>query len=346
MGYICHGFVVQAMFFVVSLQCSVNMANKTSNVTYTNTNYSNTSSYTSNTVNMHELFLAIVDKCNDEYSYVRLPLGIVTFVLGFPANVALLWLLVRGEKALSPSEILGLNLGVLNVIFCISLPFDVYISANYIRTGDLLTITEAISILNLIGCPLLLTSMCVERYLAAAHAVLYMKLGNNWEYRVVCSALIWIVTLGIAVITYQQRLPKLAMYLSITLDAFLLIMLVCLTGIVHVLRKKGPGEGQTGRRGGSSVKSRALKNALLILVPSVVVYGPLLAIAPYMFTLKDMNEEVSHTRCLILNLMNTIPSLGTCIGPVFYMSRAKQLGCCKKNAEKEQTTTQDLQQPK
>ncbi|KAK2894638.1 hypothetical protein Q8A67_011867 [Cirrhinus molitorella] len=229
---------------------------------------------------MHELFLSIVDKCNDlDYSYVRLPIESLTFVLGFPSNVALLWLLLRGEKALSPSDVLGLNLAVLNIIFCISLPLDVYVSVSK-RAGDLLTVSEAISILNLIGCPLLLTSMCVERYLAAAHAVLYMKLGNNWEYRVVCSALIWIVTLGISVITFQQRLPKLAMYLSITLDAFLLIMLACLTGIVHVLRQKGPGEGQTGGRGGSTIKGRALKNALLILVPSAVIYGPLLATAP------------------------------------------------------------------
>ncbi|KAL1256929.1 hypothetical protein QQF64_012474 [Cirrhinus molitorella] len=295
---------------------------------------------------MHELFLSIVDKCNDlDYSYVRLPIESLTFVLGFPSNVALLWLLLRGEKALSPSDVLGLNLAVLNIIFCISLPLDVYVSVSK-RAGDLLTVSEAISILNLIGCPLLLTSMCVERYLAAAHAVLYMKLGNNWEYRVVCSALIWIVTLGISVITFQQRLPKLAMYLSITLDAFLLIMLACLTGIVHVLRQKGPGEGQTGGRGGSTIKGRALKNALLILVPSAVIYGPLLATAPYMFTLKDGDEAFSHERCLILNLMNIFPSLGTCIGPVFYMSRAKQLACCQKNAEKEQTTTQDLQNPK
>ncbi len=325
------------MFFVVSLQCSVNMAYMTSNG----------NNYTSDaTSDMYLLFLTILDKCNDEdYSYIHLPLQIVTFVVGFPTNVALLWMLVKGEKGLSPSEVLGLNLTVLNIIFCISLPFDMYISMTE-RAGQLLAVSEAISILNLIGCPLFLTSMCVERYLAAAHAVLYMKLGNKWEHRVVCLAIIWIVTLGIAVITYQERLPKLAMYLSITIDAFLLVMLACLTGIVQVLRKKGPGEDQAGGRGGSSVKKRALKNALLILIPSAVIYGPLLAIAPYMFTLKDGAEEISHTNCLILNLMHTFPSLGTCIGPVFYLSRAKQLACCKKNAEKEQTTTQDLQHPK
>lgn len=313
------------------------MTNSISNETNTHTIYSNTS-------NILSLFLTIVDKCNEkDYSCVRLPLEILTLVVGLPTNLALLWLLVRGEKALSPSEVSGLNLAVLNILYCVSLPLFMHNSLSQ-PTGTLLIVSEAISILNIIGCPLLLTSMCVERYLAAAHAVLYMKLGSKWEHRVFCSAVIWILTLGIAMITYQERLPKIALYLSIMLDVVLLIMLACLMGLVCALSKKGPGEGQTGGKGGSSIKNRALKNTLLILIPTAVIYAPLLAIAPYVLALKDI--EVSDSDCLILNLMNAFPSLGACIGPVFYMSRAKQLPCWKKTAEKEQTTTQEQQHPK
>lgn len=316
------------------------MTNNISNETNTHTIYSNAS-------NFPLLFLNIVDKCNEkDYSSVRLPLEILTLVVGLPTNLALLWLLVRGEKALSPSEVSGLNLAVLNILYCVSLPLYVYLSLSQ-PTGMLLIVSEAISVFNIIGCPLFLTSMCVERYLAAAHAVLYMKLGSKWEHRVFCSAVIWILTLGIALIAYQERLPKIALYLSIILDVFLLIMLACLMGIVCALSKKGPGEaGQTGGRGGSPIKNRALKNTLLILIPTAVIYAPLLAIAPYVLTLKDGDKEVSDSHCLILNLINAFPSLGACIGPVFYMSRAKQLPCWKKIAEKEQTTTQEQQHPK
>ncbi|KAK7152010.1 hypothetical protein R3I94_008370 [Phoxinus phoxinus] len=315
------------------------MTNSISNETNTHTIYSNTS-------NFPLLLLAIVDMCNEkDYSCVRLPLEIFTLVVGLPTNLALLWLLVRGEKALSPSEVSGLNLAVLNILYCVSLPLYVYISLSQ-ATETLLLVSEAISVLNIIGCPLLLTSMCVERYMAAAHAVLYMKLGSKWEHRVFCSAVIWILTLGMALITYQERLPKIALYLSIVLDVCLLIMLACLIGIVCALSKKGPCEGQTGGRGGSPIKNRALKNTLLILIPTAVIYAPLLAIAPYVLTLKDGDKEVSDSHCLFLNLMNAFPSLGACIGPVFYMSRAKQLPCWKKMAEKEQTTTQEQQHPK
>ncbi|XP_067275542.1 lysophosphatidic acid receptor 5-like [Pseudorasbora parva] len=316
------------------------MANITSNETNTQTIYSNISSS-----HFLLLFLAIVDKCNEnDFSCVRLPVEILTLLIGIPANVALLWLMLRGGKALSPSEVLGLNLAVLNILFCGSLPLDMYISLSG-RTGTLLLVTEALSILNIIGCPILLTSMCVERYLAVAHAVLYIELGSKWEYRAVWMALIWILTLVIAVITYQERLPKIVLYLSLILDVFFLIMLACLMGIVCVLRKKGPGEGQTGGRGGSTIKNEALKNTLLILIPTAVIYAPLLAITPYVLTLKD-DDEISDSHCLVLNLMHTVPGLGACIGPVFYKSRARQLLCWKKNAEKGQTTLQEQHHPK
>ncbi|XP_068075454.1 P2Y purinoceptor 4-like [Danio rerio] len=309
------------------------MANSTSNETQAATIYSNISSQTTN---IQLSLQSIADDCNQEaFSCVRLPLEISTIVMGLPTNVALLWLLMRGEKALSPFDVLGLNLAILNIIYCLGLPLDVYITLTK-SPGELLPASESLYILNTIGCPLLLTSMCVERYMATAHAVFYMKYGSKREYRAVCSALVWIITLGVAVITYLERLPELALILSIILEIFLLVMAACLIGIVRALRKKGPGEGQ---KSGSWVKKRALKNTLTMLVLTAVIYGPVLGLFPYILTVSKNHKEATYELCLILNIFHTIPSLGVCIGPVFYVSRAKELACWKKKAEHEQTTT-------
>lgn len=314
-----------------------------STINQTNTNISNSNQ----TTHWSVIFLMIVDICNsNDASYIRVPFETITFLLGFPANVALLWLLMRGNKALSPSEVLGLNLACLNIIFCLSLPADVYLSIGQ-RTGLLLLITEAISVLNIFGCPLLLTSMCVERYMAAGHAVLYMKLASKWEYRVFSSVLIWVLTLGIAGLTSHQRLPQLVLYLSLILDVFLLIMLGSLIGIVKELCKKGPGAGQSGAGGGSSMKMRALQNTLLVLFPSLIIYGPLLVIGPYIMTLTEEHTKITSSDCDVMHLLNVYPNLGTCIGPLFYISRLRELLCRKKDDEKEQSTTQEIvQQPK
>lgn len=316
------------------------------NETNINTNTSHSNSNSNHTTHWSAIFLMIVDICNsNNASYIRLPIEIITFLLGFPSNLVLLWLLMRGSKALSPSEVLGLNLACLNIIFCLSLPADVYLSTG-VRSGLLLLITEAISVLNIYGCPLLLTSMCVERYLAAAHAVIYMKLASKWEYRAVCSILIWMSTLAIVGLTSHQRLPQLTVYLSMILDAFLLVMLACLIGIVLELRKKGPGAGQNGAGGSSSMKMRALQNTLLVLFPSVIIYGPLLGLAPYIMTLTEDHVKVTSADCNVMHLLHVYPSLGTCIGPMFYISRVRQLLCKKKNDGKEQSSAQETQQAK
>lgn len=49
------------------------------------------------------------------------------------------------------------------------------------------------AMINLIGCPLLLTGMCVERYLAVVKPVLYLK-SRNREHRMALSLAVWFIT--------------------------------------------------------------------------------------------------------------------------------------------------------
>lgn len=67
-------------------------------------------------------------------------------------------------------------------------------------TGTLDDAKDFISMVNLIGCPLLLTCMCVERYLAVVKPVLYLRL-RRWEYRMAVSAVVWVITLIFSVTT-------------------------------------------------------------------------------------------------------------------------------------------------
>lgn len=59
---------------------------------------------------------------------------------------------------------------------------------------------ESLDMFNLIGCPLLLSCMCIERYLAVVRPVLYLKL-RKLEYRVGVSAVVWVITLSFCVAT-------------------------------------------------------------------------------------------------------------------------------------------------
>lgn len=65
---------------------------------------------------------------------------------------------------------------------------------------DINVTNDVFSMFNLIGCPLLLACMCIERYLAAAKPMVYLKV-KRWEYRIAVSAVVWLITLSFCLVT-------------------------------------------------------------------------------------------------------------------------------------------------
>lgn len=252
-------------------------------------------------------------------------LGVKIFILvtSFPANAGLMWMLLNRKRAMTPSEVLGLNVSVMDILYCLCLPLDIYTSLHEI-SDTAHSVREALFVLNIFGCPVLLTFMCLERCMAAARPVAYIRLGR-WEYRAVLCACTWILTLTVGLMGYFLGLITMTLPLSVTISLLFLVMLLCLLGIVWVLVQSGPGEGS-----GTSVplKRRALKNVLAVMVPAAVAYSPLVAVIPYMalITLKKSNT-ISPEQCDILHLLFLFPNFGLFIGPMFYLSRLRQVTC-------------------
>lgn len=248
---------------------------------------------------------------------------IFILVTSFPANAGLMWMLLNRRRAMTPSEVLGLNISIMDVLYCLCLPLDIY-TALHETSETTQSVHEALFALNIFGCPLLLTFMCLERYLAAARPVAFIRLGR-WEYRVVLCACAWILTLAVGLLGYFVGVFSMALPLSVTISALFLVMVLCLLGIVSVLRKSGPGEGS-----GTSapLKRRALKNILAVMVPSAVSYSPLVALVPYMAVITSTQAEtMSPPQCRILQLLLLFPNFGLFIGPMFYLSRLRQVTC-------------------
>ncbi|XP_062860408.1 G-protein coupled receptor 183-like [Trichomycterus rosablanca] len=266
---------------------------------------------------------------------------VMVFLFALPANANMLFLFLKNRKTLSPSEVLGLNIALLGVLFCLGLPLDMYISVKG-RVGILVRIANTCAILIYTGCPLLLTSMCLERYVAVSHPVLFMKLGR-WEYRAACSAIIWILTGLMATFTFIFTIANMAVFLSIIMNVLFLIMVGCLLGILRVLRKKGPGDAKSGEQNDSPQKKRALKNIVIVLVPSTIVYFPVMGLAPYLLIVQELVRKTTFIKfCPPLYTFAAMPYFGVCIGPLFYIARVRQMLCIRKNqARDKQSTTID-----
>ncbi|XP_062860405.1 P2Y purinoceptor 4-like [Trichomycterus rosablanca] len=303
-----------------------------SQTTYFQSNFSSTSSPLTS---LAEILIA----CNKRAT-TSLDLIPQVMVLSFalPTNANMLFLFLKNRKTLSPSEVLGLNLALLGVLFCLTLPLDIYITVKG-RLGILVRISNLFGVLTYTGCPLLLTSMCLERYVAVSHPVLFMRLGRS-EYRAACSAIIWIITSLMATFTFIFSLAITAVYLSIIINVLFLIMVACLLGILRVLCKKGPGDAKSGEQNDSPQKKRALKNIVIVLVLSTIVYFPLMGLAPYLLIVQELVRQGTFTdHCKPLYTFAIIPYFGVCIGPLFYIARVRQMLRIRKNQARDKEST-------
>ncbi|KAG7274784.1 hypothetical protein CRUP_015771 [Coryphaenoides rupestris] len=194
------------------------------------------------------------------------------------ANAGLMWTLLSSKKPLSPSEVLALNLAVMDMVICLCLPMDIYRHLCPL-SAELTSVNDALGMLKVLGCPLLLTFMCFERYLAVARPLAYIKLGR-WEYRGAMCACAWTVTLALAICAYFLGVYSIILYLALTMLVLFLLMLLCLSG---------PGEGSANN---VPLKRRALKNILAVAVPAVMVYGPLVGMLPLVAVIKDRVTEL------------------------------------------------------
>ncbi|XP_071780820.2 uncharacterized protein LOC139931258 [Centroberyx gerrardi] len=267
---------------------------------------------------------------------------IVILIIGLLANAVLLWLFLKERKSLSASKVLGLNLVVMNLLYVLLAPVSVFSkgrshtllieNANNIQkilTSQLRVASDAISILNLIGSPLLLTCMCVERLVAVVRPVLYLRL-RRWEYRMAVSAVMWLLTLLCSLVTaFYKGLAYVLLPISVILSCLFQVMLGSLGGVVWSLWWQSPAhtydDHAPSRSHASPVtplKRRAVGNVLAVVLPAVVSYLPVVFMVPMIIVIQD-----DDSKCNLLEWSAFFPKFGLLIGPMFYLAKARQMLC-------------------
>ncbi|KAJ8017220.1 hypothetical protein DPEC_G00015540 [Dallia pectoralis] len=239
----------------------------------------------------------------------------VNFILCVPTDVYILWLIVTGAAGTLASELFTLNLAVSEILFCVfSIPMIVY--TNIQSAAFRLSFSFGYSFM-FTGRPLFQCCICVERYLAVVHPVIFLKY-KPLRYRLACCGAVWLlVLLG----------NLISMFLSQTLisDFFFLIeyliltcvMLFCCLAVLRALKQTGPGEGD--REGNKNAKMKAFRIISIISVTMFVSYCPILVIMPLSVVLDRVVWQLSYCSCFSVNV------IGGFVQPLLYLHRAGKI---------------------
>ncbi|XP_029905154.1 P2Y purinoceptor 3-like [Myripristis murdjan] len=244
----------------------------------------------------------------------------VNLLLGFPSNGFILWLMVTRAGRVNASEFFSLNLTVSELLYGLS-NICAFISVFY-NVVSVYVASAFFSVFVAMGRPLFQTCICVERYIAVVHPMLFLQL-KTLKYRVVCCAAVWLLVLG-GCIMQVLMLNNLILAQRCYIGAYLLLFsvkLFCCLSVLRALRKPGPGTGGGDKEGSDKIKMRSFKVLLIITVSTVLTYLPFIITFTLHGYISQEQFSISFGICACFAVMTGF------VHPFLYLHRTGKLPC-------------------
>ncbi|XP_051537032.1 hydroxycarboxylic acid receptor 2-like [Myxocyprinus asiaticus] len=243
----------------------------------------------------------------------------ISFLVGLPTHSYVVWLIVKGTGSGVASGFFNLNLSFCEISSCLNSLFFV-ICTVYPFLTKLALFTQGFGIT---GRPLFQCLMCVERYLAVVHPVTFLKF-KPLRYRVMCSTVAWIITLGSCLccllILVSGNINVHAWFFSLQFILFFSIQLFCLSAVLRVLKQSGPGERVREREEENHMKRRAFHLILITTLNIVIIYVPITISGFFTIMTKQYIPAIWFPALICFLLAGFVQ-------PVLYLHRAGKLSC-------------------
>ncbi len=244
----------------------------------------------------------------------------INFIFGVPTHTYILWLIITGTGSGVASDFFNLNLSVCEIGICLNSLFCVmyyctglsfFISLGWFSLGLLIT-----------GRPLFQCLICVERYLAVIHPVIFLKF-KPLRYRVICCTVAWIIIIGSCLCFMFASQFKIHIYIylySIYFLLFLSIQLFCLVAVLRALKQSGPGDRRRERKEENHMKTRAFYLILITTVTMSVIYVPFIVSGFSFILMQWFNVDLFSFGMLCFILAGFVQ-------PVLYLHRVGKISC-------------------
>ncbi len=202
-------------------------------------------------------------------SSVALCVCSINVLLGFPLHFYVIWLIVTETGIVT--DFFNLNLSVCEIANCLKCLIDLMsfcFSISY-------TLSHFLQGLGVTGRPLFQSLICVERFLAVVHPVIFLKF-RPFRYKVICCTAGWISTLGSCL--FCMFIPfNSSPYTRLFTVQFLLftfVQLFCLVAVLRTLKQSGPGEQQKEKEKENQMKRRVFIHILITTLALVFISVP------------------------------------------------------------------------
>ncbi|KAI4893899.1 hypothetical protein NFI96_013424 [Prochilodus magdalenae] len=240
---------------------------------------------------------------------------VLNLVLGFPTNLLVMWQIATRKSEGSTSDIFIFNLAVLDAYFCLMTPVDI-VNRIYLDDAGIWYFQRfAYGVKD--AAPLFLTCICLDRYIAVVHPILFTGIRDN-RIRVAVSIAVWGLVLAYALTKCILGVIKVnEVFSGLILSAFF-VMVFCNLSIIWVLRRSVAGKEVM-----NPVKKKAFKMVIIVLAIIVANYLPPVALMPFASTYSFVDF-----RCKISISVFSIMDLSCTIEPLLYINKMERQAFC------------------
>ncbi len=244
----------------------------------------------------------------------------INLLFGLPTHSYILWLIVKGTGRGIASEFFTLNISVCEIMLCLR-------SLNSVLGNVFPKLWSVMMFLSgfVITARFFQCLICVERYLAVVHPVIFLKY-KPLRYKVACSTVTWIMiiicnvlVLGLVNPCFMHVLK--CLYL-IHFIIFLAINLFCCLAVLRALKKPGPGARGRERDEENHIKRRAFFLIVITSVTLVITYVPS-SVSEFQYILSIPASQLLESLSLTCFLL---PGF---VQPLLFIHRVGKLPFCR-----------------
>ncbi|XP_015194393.2 G-protein coupled receptor 4-like [Lepisosteus oculatus] len=282
----------------------------------THSSYSDsTSSFNNSKINASGNIWEPFDGCEEMPAGLLFDLGVQIFnvFLGIPANIMVMWLLLKHKNESSTSDIFIFNLAVLDGLFGCMIPLGL-INIYVLQSNDAKAAQRFAYGIKDMGSPLFLSCICLDRYIAVLHPIAFTGLKDH-KYRAGLSVVVLAITLAYSITkafkgTEIENFDKI---FTASILASFAFMIFCNISILWALKRSGPGKDEM-----HPMKKKAFKIVLSILATIVFNYLPPVALFPF-----QKYYDASAFTCYIVPVVFSFVNISSSTQPLLYLSRVE-----------------------